>query len=309
MLISVVIPLYNKRETVARAIASVLVQTHAEFELIVVDDGSTDGSDAVVRGLSGQDRLRYERQENQGVSAARNRGLQLARADHVAFLDADDVWHPEFLAEIAGLVREHPSAALFACASCFVAAGVAQHEPGSVHPGIPRGVVQDFYAVYAAQRGVVNSSSACVRKGALQAIGGFPVGRGTGEDIYVWLRLAAAGEVVLSNRRLATVYTDREGRALRRLESEFPYHLHYFLRAQGLAEVAATRRRSATRFLMKSAAAHAAGAVLAGNRGFALRCARAALPHTAMWSAAFVALALSPAAMLRPVIDLVRRRA
>ncbi|MGI6022871.1 MAG: glycosyltransferase family 2 protein, partial [Methanoculleus sp.] len=91
--VSVVIPLYNKAPYIARALASVITQTCQGFEVIVIDDGSTDGGAEIVRRLD-DTRIRVIRQENRGVSAARNRGIESARTDFIAFLDADDEWMP-----------------------------------------------------------------------------------------------------------------------------------------------------------------------------------------------------------------------
>src|SRR5271165_7143352 len=94
-LISVVIPTYNYGRYVPQAVESVLAQTFKDFEIIVVDDGSTDDTPQQLEPY--QDRIRVHKQANQGVSAARNAGVRLARAALVAFLDADDVWHPRKL--------------------------------------------------------------------------------------------------------------------------------------------------------------------------------------------------------------------
>ena len=96
-MISVIIPTYNRRELLLRAIDSVLQQTHADIEVIVVDDGSTDGTQTAVLDLH-DERVRYVRQsENAGACAARNRGVDMARGEYIAFQDSDDVFHPDKL--------------------------------------------------------------------------------------------------------------------------------------------------------------------------------------------------------------------
>ncbi|HEX2565854.1 MAG TPA: glycosyltransferase family 2 protein [Burkholderiales bacterium] len=111
-LVSVVIPTFNRAYCLGRAIDSALSQTHRRCEVIVVDDGSSDGTAQLVAARYGHDeRVRYARQRNRGVSAARNRGLALARGKYVAFLDSDDVWHPWKIAvQIACL--EHAGAGM-----------------------------------------------------------------------------------------------------------------------------------------------------------------------------------------------------
>ena len=106
-MISVVIPLYNKKESVAHTLKCVLMQTYQDFEVVVVDDGSTDGSAEIVEGVD-DGRIRLIRQENGGVSAARNRGIKEAKREYVAFLDADDEWKPEHLQTLVGLMEKYP---------------------------------------------------------------------------------------------------------------------------------------------------------------------------------------------------------
>lgn len=108
VLISVIMPVYNAKHYVARAIESVLRQTLRDFELILVDDGSTDGSSAICEKYAGQDvRVRLIRQTNQGLCAARNRGVELAQAEYVAFIDHDDIYLTDLLEENYELAQQH----------------------------------------------------------------------------------------------------------------------------------------------------------------------------------------------------------
>ena len=112
--ISVIIPTYNRRELVQRALASVAAQTRPIDEIIVVDDGSSDGTGEALKAQWG-DRIRYEFQPNAGVSAARNRGLSLARGHYITLLDSDDQWLPEKTRLQLDWLRAHPSFGLVLC--------------------------------------------------------------------------------------------------------------------------------------------------------------------------------------------------
>lgn len=117
-LVSVVMPAYNAERFIRQAIDSVLNQTYPDVELIVVDDGSTDGTAAVA--LSYGDRLRYVRQENARQAAARNLGLSLAAGDLIAFLDADDAWLPEKLEKQVALWESRPELGLVGCSTRLI---------------------------------------------------------------------------------------------------------------------------------------------------------------------------------------------
>lgn len=106
--VSIILPTYNRVDVIGRAVASVILQTHDDWELIVVDDGSTDGTVERLQGLD--PRLRIVRQANQGVYAARNAGLAAAGGRYITFLDSDDEWLPHFLALTTAFLRAHPDA-------------------------------------------------------------------------------------------------------------------------------------------------------------------------------------------------------
>ncbi|NIA10441.1 MAG: glycosyltransferase, partial [Nitrospiraceae bacterium] len=113
--VSAVIPLYNKAPYIQRALRSVLAQIFQDFEIIVIDDGSTDDGAQIVKSIPDK-RIRLIQQENAGVSAARNRGIKEAKGDLIAFLDADDAWKSEFLETILRLKKKFPEAGAYATA-------------------------------------------------------------------------------------------------------------------------------------------------------------------------------------------------
>lgn len=114
-LISCIVPVYNGERYLAETVDSILAQTHQPLEILVVDDGSTDRTATVAAGFG--PRVRYCWQENAGEAAARNRGLSMAQTEFVAFLDADDLWHPEKLQRQIAWLRERPEVDL--CFTCF----------------------------------------------------------------------------------------------------------------------------------------------------------------------------------------------
>src|SRR4051794_40424384 len=103
--VSVLVPTYQRRADVGRAVRSILAQAYRDFEVIVVDDGSTDGTEEEIARVG----VRYLWQENRGVSAARNAGLRVARGRIVAFLDSDNTWFPDHLDVVVGALEVHPS--------------------------------------------------------------------------------------------------------------------------------------------------------------------------------------------------------
>ena len=113
-MISIVIPLYNKKDQVSNTIATVLAQTYQDFEVIIVNDGSTDDSVAEVEKVQ-DSRIRLIHQQNAGVSVARNRGIEASKGDLIAFLDADDEWNPGYLESQYQLFRKYPDCSVFAC--------------------------------------------------------------------------------------------------------------------------------------------------------------------------------------------------
>lgn len=217
-IISVVMPLYNKQLEVSRAIKSVLKQTVQDFELIVVNDGSTDKGPDVVSAIN-DPRIRMINQENRGVSAARNRGIEETRSDLIAFLDADDEWMPYFLETIFRLQRNYPSCSVFATNYFY------GHVNGSFTPPIIRGlqgfpwegIFESYFKVASKSDPPIWSSAVIVEKKAINSIGGFPLGVTFGEDLLTWAKLALNCGIAYSTHPCAICWPpadvhDRPGR-------------------------------------------------------------------------------------------------
>lgn len=209
---TVVIPLFDKRPYIQRALDSVYAQTielSAVPEIVVVNDGSTDGGDAVVKSQA-DPRVRVIDQSNRGVSAARNVGIAAAGQPVIAFLDADDRWQPEFLTRMRDLIAKHPGAALYGSGFVTMCGGKIERRYGIraadlvvSAPATPAGEV-DFFRAWR-HGSVTNSSSIVVPKAAATAVGGFSEGVPYGEDHLFWTKLALSGPVVLTADPL-TVY-------------------------------------------------------------------------------------------------------
>lgn len=111
---SIIIPLYNKEKYIQRAVDSVLNQTYQNFELIIVDDGSTDGSLSAIKNYTGNPKIRIISQNNKGACSARNTGINSAMYKYIIFLDADDAWMENFLKEICNLINQYPDCGIYA---------------------------------------------------------------------------------------------------------------------------------------------------------------------------------------------------
>jgi glycosyltransferase involved in cell wall biosynthesis len=183
--ISVVIPAYNAERTIRETVKSVLDQSFADFELLVIDDGSTDGTLSVLEGFTDK-RLQVHSFSNAGLSASRNRGTALARGQFVAFLDADDLWTPGKLAAQLEALERHPEAVL---AYSWVNYMDSQSKP--LGQGLRRSdsglVLEALLLVNFLESG----SNPLIRRTQLIEAGGFDETLTSGEDWDCWLRLAA----------------------------------------------------------------------------------------------------------------------
>ena len=194
---SVIIPLYNKAETIARAINSVLRQTFQEFEIVVVDDGSTDGGAEIVRGIH-DSRIHLLQQPNAGVSAARNAGIEAATHEYIVFLDADDEYLPDYLATMKRLIGAYPQCGIWAVRYYHEANG--KLAPAKIVGLLDtfEGVVDNYFDIASKSAPPICTGAACCARTSLLEIGGFPVGVRSGEDLLTWARLCVRHKLAYS---------------------------------------------------------------------------------------------------------------
>ena len=205
MKFSIIIPLYNKAPYIRKALESVLAQTYEDYELIIIDDGSTDGSAEIAEAIL-QDpasrllplAFRLLKQQNAGVSAARNNGVAQASGEYIAFLDADDWWEPTYLERMVQLIEDYPEAGLYASNYYYHKDCV-----NIIKVDIPTGYFnypKEYFKNFAMP---VTSISVVISHKVYDEMGGFPVGIKLGEDFLLWAKIAMHYPMAFLNEPLA----------------------------------------------------------------------------------------------------------
>lgn len=211
---TVVIPLYNKVDSICRTLASIEKQRLQPQEIIVIDDGSTDGSKEKVASYN-LDNLRLVIQKNQGVSAARNLGVKYATSKFVAFLDADDQWSPFYLEEMDRLIKRFPNQHFFASNYQKVIDGGHYQDPKLATGCLPpTGCIMNNYFDVASRGDLpFMPSSSVISRRLFNRMNGFPVGEPMGEDQALFSQVALKESIVYSPLVLMLYHTDAENRA------------------------------------------------------------------------------------------------
>ena len=205
MAISVVIPLYNKEKHIKNTIEHVLQQTYQDFEIVVLNDGSSDRSAEIVRSIK-DERIKLYEQENQGASVTRNNAVKLAQNELVAFLDADDEWKENYLELLWELYSEYPNAVIYGTNYEIIEDGekIILNFPGITEE---IGLIKSYFA-----SGKVFTplwtSAVMVKKSIFIELGGFPASCKICEDVDLWCRFACRGEIAYINMPLAIYRRD-----------------------------------------------------------------------------------------------------
>lgn len=186
--VSVVLPTYNRAQFLSETIQSVIAQKFADWELVIVDDGSTDNTQDVVKGFT-DSRIKYVKQENRGVSAARNLGVSKTTAPIIAFLDSDDLWLPRKLETQLKFFNEHPDAAICQTEETWIRNG-RRVNPMKKHAKKSGWIFKDCLPLC-----IVSPSAVMMRRKVFDELGGFDESLPACEDYDLWLRAALRYEI------------------------------------------------------------------------------------------------------------------
>lgn len=200
---SVVIPLYNKGNYIQKALESVLKQTCQDFEILVVDDGSTDHSLEAARAVR-SDKIRIITQPNQGVAVARNTGIDQAKGAYIAFLDADDAWHENYLQTIDGLTARYPQSDMFVTAYVVDMGNGKKNYSTQLSPA--EGCLESYWLTLAKGYDFVWTSATTIRRQALLDAGCFKPGEKIGQDLDMWARVARNNPRVAYSAKVCVTY-------------------------------------------------------------------------------------------------------
>ena len=206
---SVVIPLYNKAHTIINTLESVLNQTFPDFEVVIVNDGSTDNAIEVIKNNFSDSRIRIINQENKGVSAARNLGVRESRSELIAFLDGDDELLPEYLSKMKEAIEKFPDAGMYCCA------GIVRESNGSEHLRYAKkykDVIQEIN-YFENPFFFTNSSSTIIKKSEFNKTEGFPLNMKINEDLVFFCSLALITPVIYCPFPLSVYLKGVEGQA------------------------------------------------------------------------------------------------
>ena len=204
---SVIIPVYNGAKFIDNAIKSVFSQTCQDFELIIVNDGSSDETMDVLKKYEDNQKIKIISQQNSGVSIARNNGFNASEGEYIAFLDADDVWHANHLEVMGDLIQKYPDAGLYGTFTrTELVSGDVIDNPEFFNGKEKELYIKDFFKEYYKDKSakMFTVITTCIKREAYRKAGGFPAHCKIGEDLELSLVVAAYYPVVLSAKATAT---------------------------------------------------------------------------------------------------------
>lgn len=203
--VSVVIPTYNRRDKVVEALESVLRQTHQDMEIVVVDDGGSDGTPERIAKFFSDNRLRVISQPNLGASAARNRGAAETSGEWLAFLDSDDLWLEDKIQKQLEAMEKHPESPACYTEEIWFRRGVRVN-PGKIHAKFSGWIFDRCLPLC-----IISPSSIMIKRKVFELLGGFDESFPACEDYDLWLRLSARHPIHLLDEQLIVKRNGHEG--------------------------------------------------------------------------------------------------
>jgi glycosyltransferase involved in cell wall biosynthesis len=281
--VSVIIPTHNRRAMLREALSSVAAQRGSSFEVLVVDDGSTDGT---WQDLSGHDLsahfadIRAVRTERRGPAAARNRGIALARGRLIAFLDSDDLWMPEKLARQSLFMRNNPDCLISQTGETWMRDGRSVN-PGQRHRKRPGDIFIDSLRTC-----LISPSAAILRRELLDEVGGFDEDMAACEDYDLWLRILARHEVGLLDEPLTVRRAGHPGQLSATVAALDRFRILALAKLLADASLEAARRRAAAEVMAEKCLVYGKGLARRGRHDDAAFFGEAAQLALARWSGA-----------------------
>lgn len=260
---SVIIPVYNRYDQVKRAIDSVLAQTFSDYELIVVDDGSTDLTPGIESLYNG--RLRYIRQTNRGVSAARNSGIRHSQAAHITFLDSDDEWNPRKLASHRNFIDNNPEIKIHQCDDIWVRNGKRVNMSSRY-----RKAGGDIFS-RSLELCSISPSSVSMEISLFSTYGLFDEKMPACEDYDLWLRITPFENIGLMDEKLTTRYSGHGGQLSAAFQGMDRFRVYSILKLfdESGERLSPAQRNAAAECALRRIAILKNGAVKRGNSEFA----------------------------------------
>lgn len=221
--VSIIIPTYNRADLILQTIQSVLTQTFTDYEIIVIDDGSTDNTAEVLRDFIESGKILYIRQENSGESAARNHGLRLAHGEYIAFLDSDDLWLPQKLEAQVSCLDAHPEAGLVQ-SSFTKFDGSTGKDLGVRNTTWFSGWIYPEILMHWSDLMAVDAVLIPVK--VLKHIGGFGENLSNGEDIDLWRRISRHYPFTAMPEVLTKVRVHSNSTSANKAEASKAFHIY-----------------------------------------------------------------------------------
>ena len=206
---SIIIPLYNKEKFISNTLQSVFNQMFKDYEVIIVNDGSTDNSVSIVEKIK-DERIKIIHQENQGVSAARNKGIEWAKGEYICFLDSDDSWKKDFLNEIYRLIKTYSNQKVFCAAIEILTKSSVINAQYIIGNKVEENVYIENYFTASMKYSLISTSCSAFHKSVFLEVGNFDEEIRSGQDTDLWIRVGNKFNIVFLNKIMCTYVYDKK---------------------------------------------------------------------------------------------------